>query len=84
MKELELSQEINRRHFLRMAGGTLGGVALGAMAGASPAHALLAPHAAPKAKRIIYMFQSGAPSQRILVLRILIPACYTALSGQRC
>ncbi len=63
MHNLELTQEINRRHFLRRAGGTLGGMALGALAAPRVAQALAAPHAAPKAKRVIYMFQSGAPSQ---------------------
>jgi hypothetical protein len=62
-----LSQAINRRHFLQRTCGGLGAAALGmlgprvAMAEATPGYG--APHFAPKAKRIIYMFQSGAPSQ---------------------
>lgn len=63
MDKMELAQEMNRRHFLRQTAGTLGGMALGTMAAPQIAQALGAPHAAPKAKRVIYMFQSGAPSQ---------------------
>jgi hypothetical protein len=64
-----------RRHFLQSAGLGLGGIALAEMlgggraagataapVGVSPAPALL-PHFAPKAKRVIYLFMSGGPSQ---------------------
>lgn len=65
---LENALKTNRRQFLEKLGFGLGGVALGS---------LLAPglfkgesdmvadvrHFAPKAKRIIYLFQNGAPSQ---------------------
>src|SRR5690349_20290948 len=69
-KTIGLAQEINRRHFLQATCGGLGAAALGmlgpgmGMAAAdapTPGHG--APHFAPKAKRIIYLFQSGAPSQ---------------------
>ncbi len=60
---------VTRRHFLSSAGLGLGGLALGSLlprdllaARGSPG-ALGAPHFKPKAKRIIYLFQSGGPSQ---------------------
>jgi hypothetical protein len=61
-----------RRHFLTRAGLGIGGLALGSLLvpGAfgsrdeeSVAPALGLPQFAPKAKRIIYLFQNGAPSQ---------------------
>ncbi len=63
-----LAQAINRRHFLQATCGGLGAAALGLIGGptaaAEPANGLPGlPHFAPKAKRIIYLFQSGAPSQ---------------------
>jgi hypothetical protein len=72
MKSLQLAQSINRRQFLQQAGCGLGATALGALA--APAFAASyedvaanglpgLPHHAPTAKRIIYLFQSGAPSQ---------------------
>jgi hypothetical protein len=64
MNPLDQTLKFNRRQFMTAAGMGLGAVALNSMA-ASP---LLAggndlPHHAPKAKRVIYLFQSGAPSQ---------------------
>jgi hypothetical protein len=58
---------INRRALLKGAGagglGLLGGPALGQLlAGEDPVPAVRS-HFAPKAKRIIYLFQEGAPSQ---------------------
>ncbi len=60
----------NRRQFLNRFGAGLGGAALAEMlasnAGAAPTAErgfLGASHIAPKAKRIIYLFMSGAPSQ---------------------
>ena len=77
MNTIELAQALNRRHFLLSSGASLGALALGSLA--SPAQSARAaattyaaaqstaskpqPHFAPKAKRIIYLFQSGAPSQ---------------------
>jgi len=53
-----LQDTLNRRLFLRNSAAALGSTALGSlMAGNTPLH-----HA-PKAKRVIYLFQSGAPSQ---------------------
>jgi hypothetical protein len=62
----------NRRHFLKKAGLGIGGLALAAMmdpfemfsksSSVNPT-GLDLPHFAPKAKRVIYLFQSGGPSQ---------------------
>ncbi len=56
--------DITRRTFIQRAAGGIGLAALGGLL-QSPASAALPgfPHHAPKAKRIIYLFQSGAPSQ---------------------
>ena len=60
----------NRRDFLNSAGIGLGSIALADMLAGNAVTAkepdrgvLGAPHFAPKAKRIIYLFMSGAPSQ---------------------
>jgi hypothetical protein len=71
---LHLVQQLNRRHFLRRSGFHLGAVALGTLLGqdlarAKPVGAVALgglpalPHFPPKAKRVIYLHQSGAPSQ---------------------
>ena len=71
---LGLQDSWNRRLFLRNASGGLGAAALasllteqarGETTDVAKAHAALPgfPNFAPKAKRIIYLFQSGAPSQ---------------------
>ena len=62
----------NRRHFLKKVGLGIGGIALASIldplklfskeALSNPSELNL-PHFAPKAKRIIYLFQSGGPSQ---------------------
>ena len=56
-----------RRHFLGTSALGLGAVALSDIIGVRPASAapplLAAPHYKPRAKRIIYLFQSGGPSQ---------------------
>jgi hypothetical protein len=49
---------VNRRWFLRDCGVGLGAIALSALSG----EAASAPHFAPKAKRVIYLFMGGAPS----------------------
>jgi hypothetical protein len=62
---------INRRHFLGKAALGLGSVALGSLLipglfknrEDDLAQAIGIPHFAPKAKRVIYLFQNGAPSQ---------------------
>ena len=72
--ELVLQDALNRRVFLGNSSKVMGAAALATMlqsdgqlsaADAPLAHAGLPglPHFAPKAKRIIYLFQSGAPSQ---------------------
>ncbi len=65
MKSLQIAQELNRRHFLARSGVGLGAAALGALLSRDQARAAAPglPHFAPKAKRVIYLFQSGAPSQ---------------------
>ncbi|MFM7249208.1 MAG: DUF1501 domain-containing protein [Planctomycetaceae bacterium] len=61
---LRLQDALNRRAFL---GHCAGGVAAALAGLATPRHAPAAlagiPHHPPRAKRIIYLFQSGAPSQ---------------------
>ncbi len=57
-----MSFPLHRRQFLKQAGLGLGGLALTSLmneASAAPS----APHFAPKAKRIIYLFMHGGPSQ---------------------
>ena len=54
----------NRRAFLGTVGNSFGAVALNALLQqSSAARVLEAPFHAPKAKRVIYLFQSGGPSQ---------------------
>jgi hypothetical protein len=68
---LEHSLNINRRRFLSKLSLGIGSVALGSLlipdlfGNKSEAEMLLTglPQFAPKAKRIIYLFQNGAPSQ---------------------
>jgi hypothetical protein len=64
---------LNRRHFLNQFGMGLGGIALAhllsplkALGADEPEHhggILQAPHFSPKAKRVIYLFMAGGPSQ---------------------
>jgi hypothetical protein len=60
---------VTRRHFLSGASLGLGALALGTLlpreAAAAPG-VLAAPHFPPKAKRVIYLFQSGGPAQQDL------------------
>ncbi len=69
MWNLSQQDALNRRIFLGRGGGALGGAALATLLGDSqvsadqPRRSATPPHFAPKAKRIIYLFQSGAPSQ---------------------
>ncbi|MFO0953344.1 MAG: DUF1501 domain-containing protein [Isosphaeraceae bacterium] len=71
MNPLSLAQRVNRRHFLKNSGLGLGSIALSSLLegdrararGATPTGLAGLPHFAPKAKRVIYLFQSGAPSQ---------------------
>ena len=62
--------ELNRRAFLSRQAGSLGQIALGSLMlggtaaakSTSPLGLAALPHFAPKAKRVIYLFQSGGPS----------------------
>ncbi|WP_341228402.1 DUF1501 domain-containing protein [uncultured Arcticibacterium sp.] len=63
---------VNRRHFLGKAAAGIGGIALGSLLmpdlfkggkGLTEGLPVGIPHFAPKAKRVIYLFQNGAPSQ---------------------
>src|SRR5687767_12591197 len=73
--QTEIEKTLTRRAFLTRSTTGLGAIALGALLrrdllgadaamipSARPAGALPALHFAPKAKRVIYLFQSGAPS----------------------
>ncbi len=54
---------LTRRHFFGRGATGLGLAALAALLPRASAASLGLPHFAPKAKRVIYLFQSGAPSQ---------------------
>src|SRR5580693_4211977 len=71
---IEFSRLLTRRHFVSRTAGGLGAAALALLLGGdtaaeSPAPGALPggpaalPHFVPKAKRVIYLFQSGGPSQ---------------------
>jgi hypothetical protein len=67
---VEHRMNMNRRRFLASMSMGVGSVALGSLLipdlfRSSPEEAIMAglPHFAPKAKRVIYLFQNGAPSQ---------------------
>ncbi|MBT6804174.1 MAG: DUF1501 domain-containing protein, partial [Verrucomicrobia bacterium] len=64
------SNRLNRRTFLGQSAGGLGALSLSTLlhrtgwaAKGTPNGLPDLPHFAPKAKRVIYLFQSGAPSQ---------------------
>ena len=57
-----LSSELNRRTFLKTSAHGFGALGLGSLL-AKDNGMLIGTHHKPKAKRVIYMFQSGAPSQ---------------------
>ncbi|GMW03019.1 MAG: hypothetical protein AMXMBFR84_41550 [Candidatus Hydrogenedentota bacterium] len=62
---MDTMASINRRAFFGRAASGIGAMALGALLNQSTHAAPLvsAPHFAPRARRIIYLFQSGGPSQ---------------------
>ncbi|MDX1969496.1 MAG: DUF1501 domain-containing protein [Planctomycetaceae bacterium] len=53
----------SRRPFFGQLAGLVAGAAWSQLSGAEQAAAALQPHTSPRARRIIYLFQSGAPSQ---------------------
>ncbi len=63
--EIAFTHEMKRRCFLQRSGLGLGGVALASLLGGNAAGSEPAtlPHFSARAKRVIYLFQSGAPSQ---------------------
>ena len=74
MNMLHLADRLNRRLFLKNTGVGLGALALGSLLGRDQSRAATiatdamgqlqgVPHVAPKARRVIQLFQSGAPSQ---------------------
>ena len=69
-ESLKNQLHLNRRTFLHQAAIGIGGLALNSLLGAGCGQTTreqdilsALPHFAPKAKRVIYLFQSGAPSQ---------------------
>jgi len=60
---LDLQDALNRRTFLKHSANGIGLAALGSMLPGTSIAGAGGFHLAPKAKRIIYLFQSGAPSQ---------------------
>src|ERR1700716_801680 len=70
MMDAKTLHAITRRHFFKQSGFGIGGVALSALLDdklfaqqAADPFAVRAPHFAPKAKHIIYLFMAGAPTQ---------------------
>ena len=61
---------LNRRTFLQTSANGLGAMALGCLLGQGQPRAapLGQAHFAPKAKRVIYLFQSGGPAQMDLLI----------------
>jgi len=56
---------LTRRHFFKRGAAGIGGAALASLLGGR-GHGVTPPDFAPKAKRIIYLFQSGGPAQQDL------------------
>lgn len=67
-RSIENALGVNRRHFFQSSGASVGAAALAALLGESQQAqaATSTAHFAPKAKRIIYLFQSGGPAQQDL------------------
>ena len=74
-QSLQVQDHLNRRVFLGGAGGGLGYAALASLMQSGNAEAATAtvgltfPNFPPKAKRIIYLFQSGRPRRWICSIR---------------
>ncbi len=61
---MDNQMELRRRELLRHSGLVLGALALGALTGRAAGASPIAPRCRPpRAKRVIYLFQAGAPSQ---------------------
>lgn len=60
---VQAAAPINRREMVRRFGGGLGALGLASLLDAAPAKAAVAPHSAPKAKRVIQLFMNGGPFQ---------------------
>ncbi|REJ96882.1 MAG: DUF1501 domain-containing protein [Planctomycetota bacterium] len=58
-----VGETIARRHFFRRSATGLGVAALGSLLGGEAAPGAKCSHAPARAKRVIYLFQSGAPAQ---------------------
>src|SRR3954453_7827793 len=63
MRALPVRSDVTRRQFLGRAGCGLGGTALASLLQADAGAPTAAPHFPAKARRVIYLFQSGGPSQ---------------------
>ena len=64
MRPEHVAQALTRRTFLGKTAGGLGAIALASLGNNGlPRREGVGPHFAPKAKRVIYLFQSGGPSQ---------------------
>jgi hypothetical protein len=70
MMDPDVLRSITRRHFFKQSGFGIGGMALSTLLderlfaqATQPALAPRAPHFAPKAKNVIYLFMAGAPTQ---------------------
>jgi hypothetical protein len=68
--DARILREITRRHFFKQSGFGIGGLALSTLLNdrlfaqqADNPLAMRAPHFAPKAKNVIYLFMAGAPTQ---------------------
>src|SRR5262245_51891703 len=60
----ESLKQITRRHFFKQSGLGIGALALSSLLGEdATAQMIKAPHYAPKAKKIIFLFMAGGPSQ---------------------
>ncbi len=63
MNAQTLHHELSRRHFLSRVGTGIGAAALATLLNPRLLASTQAPHFAPKAKRVIWLTQAGAPSQ---------------------
>jgi len=63
MNSATIQSELSRRQFLSRAGTGIGAAALATLLNPSPLTAAMSPHFVPRAKRVIWLTQAGAPSQ---------------------